>query len=150
MQILLPSTLLLYGSTLLFMISLASYISSVGSLINHARLGLYSTSFSAANINAFDSEILTQSWMMTAALAINVRLAHFLLLWTLWTGKELTECCSGPDRRQYRVVARVRSMAAKQTRALLRAVPHRAHIRYVSIAHPLFTVGSRCPIHNND
>ena len=62
------------------MISLASYISSVGSLIYHARLGLYSTSFSAANINAFDSEILTQSWMMTAALAINVRWASVLLL----------------------------------------------------------------------
>ena len=64
------------------MISLASYISSVGRLIYRARLGLYSTSFGAADIDTFDSEILTQSWMMTAALAINVRLAHLLLLWT--------------------------------------------------------------------
>ena len=72
-KILLPSTLLLYGSTALFIAALAGHIASVDRLITQAQAGLFSDAYTDADLDAFESDVLKHSWMMTASLAINVR-----------------------------------------------------------------------------
>ncbi len=72
-KILLPSTLLLYGSTALYMSSLASHIISVNRLVTHAQAGLFSDAYTTADTDTFEADVLRQSWMMTMALGINVR-----------------------------------------------------------------------------
>ena len=73
-KILLPSTLVLYGSTALYMASLASHVASVDRLVSQAQAGLFSGAYTDANVAAFEADVLKQSWMMTIALGINVRL----------------------------------------------------------------------------
>ena len=72
MRVLLPSTLLLYGSTALYMASLAGHIASVNRLVSQAQAGLFSDAYTEATVEAFERDVLKQSWMMTIALAINV------------------------------------------------------------------------------
>ena len=72
-KILLPSTLMLYGSTALYMASLASHVASVDRLVSHAQAGLFSGAYIEADVSAFEADVLKQSWMMTIALGINVR-----------------------------------------------------------------------------
>ena len=73
MKILLPSTLLLYGSTALYMASLASYVTSVDHLVAQAQSGLLSNAFTATDVASHEADVMKQSWMMTVALGVNVR-----------------------------------------------------------------------------
>lgn len=69
---LLPSTLLLYGSGALYMASFASHITSVNRLVAQAQAGLFSEIFTTAQVDAFEDDVFKQSWMMTVSLTINV------------------------------------------------------------------------------
>ncbi len=71
-RILLPSTLLLYGSTILYMAALASHITSVDELTTRAQAGLFSQVYTEADVEAFQTGVLNQSWMMTIGLVTNV------------------------------------------------------------------------------
>ena len=71
-RVLLPSTLLLYGSTALYMGALASHVTSVARLTAQARAGLLSRAYTDAYFQEFQSDVLKQSWMMTTALIVNV------------------------------------------------------------------------------
>ncbi|TBU33820.1 hypothetical protein BD309DRAFT_55444 [Dichomitus squalens] len=96
-RILLPSTLLLYGSTALYMAGLASYVVSVNRLVTKAQRNLFSDSFSDADISAFQDDILKQSWMMTAALGMNILIGDSIVWWracVLW--KNRVVYCVGP------------------------------------------------------
>ena len=80
-KFLLLSISLLFGSTLLYMASLAAYIASVNSLVTQARAGLFSESalYTDANLKNFQDDVLKQSWMMTISLCVNVRVYYNLL-----------------------------------------------------------------------
>ena len=71
-KILLSSTLLLYGSGVLYMAALASHIVSVDRLVAQARASLLSEAFTVTEVKVFESDVLKQSWMMTIALILNV------------------------------------------------------------------------------
>ena len=70
-KLLLAATLLLYGSTTIYMASLANYLASVHRLVSRSNLTMPS-SFANDDIRTFKADILRQSWMMTISLAINV------------------------------------------------------------------------------
>ena len=70
-KLLLAATLLLYGSTTIYMASLANYLTSVHRLVSHSSITMPS-SYANDDIRAFKADILRQSWMMTISLAINV------------------------------------------------------------------------------
>ena len=71
-KLLLAATLLLYGSTTIYMASLANYLTSVHRLVSHSNITMPS-SYANDDIRTFKADILRQSWMMTISLAINVR-----------------------------------------------------------------------------
>ena len=54
------------------MTALASHVVSVDRLVAQARAGLLSEAFTTAEVEAFESDVLKQSWMMTLALIFNV------------------------------------------------------------------------------
>ncbi len=54
------------------MAALASHVASVNRLVAQAQTGLFSGEFTTAEVKAFESDVLKQSWMMTIALFINV------------------------------------------------------------------------------
>ena len=60
-KILLPSTLLLYGSTVLYMASLASHVARVDRLVSQAQAGLFSGAYTEADVTAFKADVLKQS-----------------------------------------------------------------------------------------
>lgn len=150
--ILLPSTLLLYGSTVLFMASLMGHVASINRLLAQAQAGLFFESQSESDsdgaytdtaLDAFEADVLRHSWMMTAALATNVRLRRVCLGLFVICGRELSRresrltkprCrpCLAARRGQHRVVARVRGVAAEPRRVLSRTPAHHARLRYVS------------------
>ena len=72
-KILLSSTLLLYGSTAVYMTSLASHIASVNRLVTQAQSGFLSDTFTAVDVASYEADVLKQSWMMTVAIGVNVR-----------------------------------------------------------------------------
>ena len=61
------------------MAALASHVVSVDRLVAQARAGLLSEAFITAEVKAFESDVLKQSWMMTIALIMNVSWASKLL-----------------------------------------------------------------------
>ena len=132
-KILLPSTLLLYGSTILYTASLASHIISINRLVAQAQSGLFSTAFTTANMDAFERDVLKQSWMMTTAVSVNVSRVSELSTYLL-DAIDFARPLLGPDRRQYRVVARVRRLEASD-RVLPRTSAHRTDHRYVTPSH---------------
>ena len=69
--------MLLYGSTALFMASLAGHITSVNRLVTQAQAGLFSDAYTDEAIVTFEGDVLKYSWMMTIALGINVRRGLF-------------------------------------------------------------------------
>ncbi|PIL26784.1 hypothetical protein GSI_11120 [Ganoderma sinense ZZ0214-1] len=80
-KILLPSTLLLYGSTALYMASLASHVGSVNRLAAQAQAGLFSDAYTNADVDAFEADVLKQSWMMTIALGLNLIVGDSIVWW---------------------------------------------------------------------
>ncbi|PIL23085.1 hypothetical protein GSI_14393 [Ganoderma sinense ZZ0214-1] len=80
-RILLPSTLLLYGSTALYMAALASHGASVDNLTARARAGLFSHAYTDADVVPFQTGVLKQSWMMTIALIINILIGDSIVWW---------------------------------------------------------------------
>ncbi|KAM5539183.1 hypothetical protein V8D89_007056 [Ganoderma adspersum] len=96
-KILLPSTLLLYGSTALYMASLASHVASVNRLVAQAQSGLFSDTFTTADIASYEADVLKQSWMMTIALGINLIVGDSIVWWrvcVVW--KNRVVYCVGP------------------------------------------------------
>ncbi|KAM5542767.1 hypothetical protein V8D89_003728 [Ganoderma adspersum] len=96
-RILLPSALLLYGSTILYTASLASHIISINRLVTQAQSGLFSTAFTTANMDAFESDVLRQSWMMTIAVSVNVLIGDSIVWWrvcVVWRNRIVY--CLGP------------------------------------------------------
>ncbi|KAI1789897.1 hypothetical protein LXA43DRAFT_545702 [Ganoderma leucocontextum] len=96
-RVLLPSTLLLYGSTALYMASLACHITSVNHLVSQAQAGLFSDAYTDAAVEAFERDILKESWMMTFALGINLLVGDSIVWWracAVWRNR--TVYCIGP------------------------------------------------------
>ncbi|KAM5542766.1 hypothetical protein V8D89_003727 [Ganoderma adspersum] len=96
-RILLSSTLLLHGSVALYMAALASHVVSVDRLVAQARAGLLSETFTAAEVKAFESDVLKQSWMMTIAFMINVLISDSIVWWrvcAVWRNRVVY--CMGP------------------------------------------------------
>ncbi|KAM5539166.1 hypothetical protein V8D89_007039 [Ganoderma adspersum] len=104
-RILLPSTLLLYGSTVLFMASLVGHVTSINRLLAQAQAGLFSESdsdsdgaYTNAALDAFQDDVLRHSWMMTAALATNLLIGDSIVWWrvcAVWP-RNRAVCCLGP------------------------------------------------------
>ena len=126
-----PSTLLLYGSTALFMASLLGHVTSIDRLVARARAGLFSSdAYTDADLDAFEDDVMRHSWMMTIALGINVRRishpsANFLK--TATEGGMAPYSCLAAGWGQHRVVARVRGVE-EPGRVLSRPSAHRADI----------------------
>ncbi|KAM5539185.1 hypothetical protein V8D89_007058 [Ganoderma adspersum] len=96
-KILLSSTLLLYGSTALYMASLASHIASVDRVVTQAQAGLFSGAYTSVDVDAFGADILRQSWMMTTALGINLIIGDSIVWWrvcAVW--RNWVVYCVGP------------------------------------------------------
>ncbi|PIL30689.1 hypothetical protein GSI_07393 [Ganoderma sinense ZZ0214-1] len=97
-RILLPSTLLLYGSTILYTAALGSHIISIGRLVAQAQSGLFSgDAFTNAEVGAFESDVLKQSWMMTIAVSVNVLIGGSIVWWrvcVVWRNRMVY--CLGP------------------------------------------------------
>ncbi|PIL36459.1 hypothetical protein GSI_00148 [Ganoderma sinense ZZ0214-1] len=81
MRILLPSTLLLYISTTLYMAAEIWHISSIDTYVSGASLGLFSASYGQDGYDAFARDVEKQSWMLTVALGINVLLGDVIVWW---------------------------------------------------------------------
>lgn len=113
------------------MAALASHISSVSQLVAKAQAGLFSDAYTNAEVEAFQSGVLKQSWMMTAALTINVSLISSFSKRYLRAeaGVRVGAYALGSDRRWHRVVARVCSLE-ELDRLLPRPPAHCPHIRY--------------------
>ena len=54
------------------MAALSSHVRSVSGLVAQAQAGLFSHAYTDAEVEAFESGVLEQSWMMTVALVTNV------------------------------------------------------------------------------
>ncbi|KAM5539188.1 hypothetical protein V8D89_007061 [Ganoderma adspersum] len=96
-KILLPSILLLYSSTALYMASLASHVASVDRLVAQAQVGLFSGAYTEADVAAFEADVLKQSWMMTIALGINLIIGDSIVWWrvcAVWRNRPMY--CLGP------------------------------------------------------
>ncbi|KAM5543429.1 hypothetical protein V8D89_002680 [Ganoderma adspersum] len=92
-RVLLPSTLLLYGSTALYMAALASHVTSVAGLTARARANLLSQAYTDAYLEEFQSGVLKQSWMMTIALIINILIGDSIVWWrvcVVWRHRVVT------------------------------------------------------------
>ena len=115
------------------MAALASHVISVDRLVAQARAVLLSEAFTTAEVKAFESDVLKQSWMMTTAVSVNVSRVSELSTYFL-DAIDFARPLPGPDRRQHRVVARVRRLEASD-RVLPRTSAHRADHRYVTPTH---------------
>ncbi|TBU49525.1 hypothetical protein BD309DRAFT_909808 [Dichomitus squalens] len=83
-KFLLAATLILYGSTTVYMASLASYVTSVHSLVLHATLGISSESY-ANETRVFRDGILRQSWMITISLMTNIATGDSIVWWRAYS-----------------------------------------------------------------
>ena len=54
------------------MAALSSHVRSVSGLVAQAQAGLFSHAYTDAEVEAFESGVLEQSWMMTVAFVTNV------------------------------------------------------------------------------
>ncbi len=72
MRILLPSTLVLYASTILYIAVEIWHISSINAYVSGASRGLSSPAYGLEGHRTFEREVKKQSWMLTVALGINV------------------------------------------------------------------------------
>ena len=72
MRILLPSTLLLYLSTVLYLAAEIWHITSVDTYVSGANAGLFVASYGPESYHTFQRDVRKQSWMLTVALGINV------------------------------------------------------------------------------
>lgn len=110
-KIFLPSTLLLYASTTLYMASLAGHVSIIHRLVSQAHVGLFSDAYTYTAVEAYERDVLKQSWMMTVALAINVCLfLHPSLLAGMIKTSTQYARYPAPDRRQHCAVWRARAV----------------------------------------
>nr|VWP00945.1 FAD-dependent monooxygenase DEP2 (EC (Depudecin biosynthesis cluster protein 2) [Ganoderma boninense] len=80
-RVLLPSTLLLYASTTLWIVAKGSYIGSVGKLVSAAQNGMYSDAFTSANVDVLSSQVSMNSTIMTMTLGLNVILGDSIVWW---------------------------------------------------------------------
>ncbi|KAM5542746.1 hypothetical protein V8D89_003707 [Ganoderma adspersum] len=81
----------------LYMAALASHVVSVDRIVTKAQAGLFSEAFTTADVKAFESDVLKQSWMMTIALAIDVLIGDSIVWWrvcAVWRNRVVY--CIGP------------------------------------------------------
>ncbi|KAI1792562.1 hypothetical protein LXA43DRAFT_887340 [Ganoderma leucocontextum] len=81
MRVLLPSTLLLYLSTALYMAAEIWHISSIDAYVSGANHGLFAASYGQEGHHIFERDVEKQSWMLTVALGINVLLGDAIVWW---------------------------------------------------------------------
>ncbi|KAM5540700.1 hypothetical protein V8D89_005731 [Ganoderma adspersum] len=97
LRILLPSTLLLYISTTLYMAAEIWHVSSIDAYVSGASRGLFSASYGPDGYDAFERDVGKQSWMLTVALGINVLLGDAIVWWracVVWRHR-LVYCLGG-------------------------------------------------------
>ncbi|PIL36019.1 hypothetical protein GSI_01679 [Ganoderma sinense ZZ0214-1] len=80
-RVLLPSTLLLYTSTVLWIVAKGWYIGSVGKLVSAAQSGMFSDAFTSANVDVLSSQVSKHSTIMTMTLGLNVILGDSIVWW---------------------------------------------------------------------
>ncbi|KAI1795529.1 hypothetical protein LXA43DRAFT_724729 [Ganoderma leucocontextum] len=80
-RVLLPSTLLLYASTGLWMAAKGWYIGSVGKAVSAAQRGMFSGAFTSTDVDALSSQVSTHAMIMTMTLGLNVILGDSIVWW---------------------------------------------------------------------
>ncbi|TBU54403.1 hypothetical protein BD310DRAFT_79450 [Dichomitus squalens] len=80
-QILFPSTLLLYMSTTLYMVAEIWYIYSLHLMASGSADGIKSASYGTSGLVAFEAALHKQSWMFTSAVGVNVILGDGIVWW---------------------------------------------------------------------
>ena len=127
MRILLPSTLLLYLSTVLYLAAEIWHISSIDTYVSGANAGLFAASYGPDSQHTFQREVEKQSWMLTIALGINASPSPPS---TFQSGANSRLWMAGLPRGRHRLVARLRRLAT-QVRLWPRSCPSCCHSRYV-------------------
>lgn len=72
MRVLLPSTLLLYSSTALWIAGKGWYIASAGRAVSAAQRGMYSDTFTSVDVDVLSAQVSRHSTIMTMTLGLNV------------------------------------------------------------------------------
>ncbi|KAM5533212.1 hypothetical protein V8D89_013168 [Ganoderma adspersum] len=80
-RVLLPSTLLLYTSTALWIAGKGWYIASAGRTVSAAQRGMSSDTFISVDIDALSAQVSRYSTIMTMTLGLNVILGDSIVWW---------------------------------------------------------------------